>query len=297
MLISESKKRQGWAAIGVLVVSAAIAPVFIRFAQAEGVPSLSIIIWRLILAALLLTPFAWQRHGNAIRSMTREDWIWTSFAGFFHAVGLVCLFFALENTTIFVNGVLRRTSPLWTIILEIAILSATFNRRVWIGVFVTLIGSLVIVVGGVDEIDVGARPLLGAGLSLLNALTLSIYIIIGRRARQKLPFLAYSWVLFSAAGVSAIVFGVVTKTAVFGFTPMGYVWIVVITLVAQVIGHLSVNFSVRIFPATYVAILLQMSVVISGIVAYIYFGEIPTIWSLVGSVIIVAGVTMLRGDG
>lgn len=287
------RQTQGWIAIIILTISASLAPIFIRFAQNEGVPSLSIIIWRLVIGALMMTPFAWRQHRDVIKATPTADWGWTSAAGFFHALGLVCLFFALENTTVLVNGALRRTSPLWTIILEITLLGIVFNRRVWIGVVMALVGSSVIVISGVEGLDVGSRPLLGAGLSLLNAITLSIYIIIGRRMRNDLPFLVYTWALFSAAALMTTLFGIATNVPFFGFSLMGYVWIVVIALVAQVLGHLSANFSVRVFPATYVSILIQLSVVASGVIAIFFLQETPTIWHWIGSGIIIFGVSIL----
>lgn len=284
------RQRSGWLAVGMLVIAAAIAPILIRFAQAEGVPSLSIIIWRLIIGAVVITPLALPRHQEAIRGMTAVDWGWAAGAGFFHAVGLICLFFALENTTVFINSILRRTSPLWTILLEMMLLSAIFQRRVWWGILLTLFGSLIIVSGTVTEVAVGGRPLVGITLSLLNALTLSIYIIIGRKVRNRLPFMAYTWVLFSTAALVAALFGWISGTPMGGFSMAGVVWIVWIALVAQVVGHLSANFSVRVFPATYVSIVLQLSVVISAIIAFFTFGETPTIWHIIGSSVIVLGI-------
>jgi drug/metabolite transporter (DMT)-like permease len=121
-------------------------------------------------------------------------------------------------------------------------------------------------------------------------------MIIGRRIRHKLPFIAYTWVLFSSAAIFALIFGAFTQTPLFGFSLMGYVWVIVVAIVAQLLGHLTANYSVRIFPATYVTILLQSSVVISAIIAYIYFGETPTLLQLVGSGIIIFGVSMLRRE-
>ena len=291
-----SKQNQGWVSVGILVISAAIAPILIRFAQDEGIPSLTIIIWRLIIATLIITPLAWQRHGAVIRRMSQKDWGWASLAGFFHAVGLLCLFFSLEYTTVFINSVLRRTSPIWTIILEIVLLNAVFTRRVWLGVFITLFGSLIIILGGAELASGGSRPLLGAGLSLLNALTLGIYIVIGRKVRNNLPFLAYSWVLFGSAALIVVLFGLISGTPFGGFGWIGLGWIVLIAIVAQVIGHLSANYAVRLFPATFVSISLQLSVVISSIIAFFYFAELPNAWQITGSVIIIGGVIMLRGQ-
>ena len=282
-----------WIAIGLLIFAATTAPIYIRFAQDAGVPSLSIIAWRLILGTILLTPFAWRQHSSELKSMSRQDWGWAMAAGAVHAFGLFCLFFALENTSVLVNGVLRRTSPLWTIMLEVVVLHVMFARQVWWGIGLTLLGGGMVALGGADALEVGTRPFLGAGLSLLNAVTLSFYLIIGRRLRDKLSFLAYTWTLFVSATLVAIFFLLVTQTSMVGYTLRGYWWILVVTIVAQIAGHLPVNFAVRHFPATYMAVLLQISTVAAAVLAFFYFGEIPSSLQLIGSVVIIAGVSLV----
>lgn len=291
--LSISKTNQAWGAVALITIAAATAPVFIRFAQHEGVPSLSIVSLRLILGTLLLTPFAWQRHGSALRHMSRQDWLWAIAAGALHAFGLFCLFFALENTSILVNSVLRRTSPLWTIGLEMVLLHAVFTRRVWVGIAITLLGSGIVAFGGAVMLDVGQRPLLGAGLSLLNAIMLSGYLVIGRKLRHKLPFLAYTWVLFAAAALVATLMVAITHTPLTGYTPIGYLWVIVITIIAQLSGHLPMNFAVRHFPATTLSVMLQLSVAASAVIAFLIFNEIPTWMQIIGSGIIIFGIWLV----
>jgi len=286
-------QNQAWAAVALITVAATITPIFIRFAQAEGVPSLTIVTLRLIAATLILTPFAWKRHAEDLKKLSHQDWLWALAAGAFHAFGLFLLFFALENTSVLVSSVLRRTSPLWTIVLEIVVLHAAFSRRVWWGIALTLVGSAVVAFGGAAAFDVGQRPYFGAVLSLLNAVTISCYLIIGRKLRNKLPFLAYTWVLFAAATVVSIIFLTLTHTSLFGYSVHGYIWVIVITLVAQLAGHLPINFAIRHFPATYLSVLMQFSVAASAVMAIFYFHEIPTWLQIGGSGIIVMGVWMV----
>ena len=55
---------------GILAVSTA--SIFIRLAQAEGVPSLVIAAYRLTLASLALAPLALTRYRSALRALTRR---------------------------------------------------------------------------------------------------------------------------------------------------------------------------------------------------------------------------------
>jgi drug/metabolite transporter (DMT)-like permease len=268
----------------------AAAPIFIRLAQQEGVPSLSIISMRLILGAVLLTPFALSRHSADIQAMTRRQWLISITAGAIHALGIILLFYGLQYSSILINGVMRRTSPIWSIMIEVAFLGMVFHRRMWLGLLATLVGSFLLVYGTAGAIEPGSAPVWGGILSAGNAVAFSIYLIIGRMVRNELPFLAYTWVLFTSAAVVALIIAIVTQSSFLGYTPLGYFWIVIVTLVSQIIGHLSANYAVRHYSVTYLTVIMQVGVVLAAVVAFFVFGEVPSLLQIIGSIIILGGV-------
>ena len=74
-LLSSGQAR-GTLAITSTVVAAASAPIAIRYAQGEGVPSLTIIAYRLIITSAVLAPLVWSWHGKELRALQKSDWIW-----------------------------------------------------------------------------------------------------------------------------------------------------------------------------------------------------------------------------
>ena len=287
-----SDKRDGWAwtAVAMLVLSAAVVPVFIRMAQAEGIPSISIIGMRLIFSTAILAPFAFRLYGDAIRGMTRRQWVLIFIAGAFHALGLYFLFFALEATTLLINGVLRRLSPIFTILIETIFLAAVFSRRMWWGMFATLIGMVLVVFGAVEAIDAGPRPILGAILSIGSAITMSVYLSIGRGIRAQLPFLAYTWVLFFSATIVSIIAMLIFRAPVLGFSPYGYLTVVWVAIAAQILGHMPANYAVRHFSATLIALMMQVAVALSAILGFLIYDEVPNLLQIVGSVIMIGAI-------
>ncbi len=279
--------------LGSAILAAAATPIAIRFAQIEGVPSLAIIFIRLLLASTLMLPVILTRYRPALRALSPADWGWTIAAGASHIMGLVLLFFSLEFTTVLINSVLRQTSPLWVLVLEVLLLHTIFRRRVWLGVLLAITGTLVVGLTGVHETTAGRSDLIGGGLALLNAFFIAAYLILGRKLRGKIPFFAYSWVIFVTAAVIAGVVILATGTSLFGYSAAGYIWVIIITFSAQFMGHLAINASLHHFPATVLSVLMQSSVILSAVLAFFSLGELPTLWQITGSLIILGGVVLV----
>jgi len=281
---------RGYVALSSVIFAAAAAPIFIRFAQTEGVPSLSIIFIRLLLTSLILSPFIFRSARLELRALTRKDWFWVLLAGGMHAVNLSLLFFSLELTSVLVNSVLRQTTPLWVIWFEILFLHAVFARRVWLGVVLTVVGSTLVGLGGAG--GVGGHPLLGGGLALVNAFTNSLYLIIGRKIRDHLSFLTYSWIVFFGAALVTGLLLLGTHTSLLGYSFLGYFWVIIITIIAQFLGHIPINAALHRFSATRVSLTLQLSVAVAGLFAFMFLGEIPNLLEVAGGVFIMAGVSL-----
>ena len=130
----------------------------------------------------------------------------------------------------------------------------------WWGMTATLIGMVLVVFGAVEAIDAGPRPIFGAILSIGSAVTMSVYLSIGRGIRAQLPFLAYTWVLFFSATVVSIVAMLIFRAPVLGFTPYGYLTVIFVAIAAQILGHMPANYAVRHFPATLISLMIQVAV-------------------------------------
>ena len=277
----------------VIIFAASTGPIFIRNAQQAGAPSLYIIAARLILTSLILAPIVLKKHGKQLGGLPFEEWLLVAVSGFFFALNLLLLFLALEFTSVLVTSVLRRTTPLWVIWLEMIFLGAIFTRSVWIGLRLTVVGSALVGFGSQGAVEAGSSPYLGALIALVGSVSIGFYLLIGRRFSYHLPALAYSWLVFTVAALLAVLSVMVTATPVVGYSLNVYFWIIVVTIVTQFLGHIPINIGLKFFHATYISILLQVAVVVSAVLAFASFNEIPSSLQLAGSVAIMIGVTIV----
>lgn len=119
---------------------------------------------------------------------------------------------------------------------------------------------------------------------------MAVYLSIGRGIRAELPFLAYTWVLFFSATVVSVIVMFVFKAPVLGFTPYGYFTVVLVALGAQIIGHMPANYAVRFFPATLIALMMQVAVALSALLGFLIYNEVPNMLQIVGSLIMIAAI-------
>ncbi len=146
-----------------IIFSAGVTPIIIRITQEQGMPSLVIVFIRLWIVSLGLTPIIWRHYQKELFALSKKQILLGAMAGFWLAINLLMLFFGLEYTSVLITSVLRRTTPLWIITPEILLLGAVFTRRIWLSLGLSIIGVVLITLGGGGVIETGSQPLLGAG--------------------------------------------------------------------------------------------------------------------------------------
>lgn len=278
-------------ALGLLAVS--LSSIFIRMAQGEGVPSLVIAAGRLTIAALILTPFALRRYQRHLRGLRRRDLLLVGVAGIFLGLHFIFWVTSLEHTSVLISVVLVTTSPLWSAGLEAVFLRAPITRLVLGGILLAIVGAVVISLPGADaNIALGSSPLLGSGLALAGALAVSVYLVIGRSVRARLPLLPYIWLVYSVAAITALAAVFVTRAPLTGHSPTSYALLLALALIPQLIGHTAFNYVLKYLSATYVGISTQLEPVLSAALALLLFQEMPRPLQLLGSAIVMAGVVL-----
>jgi len=279
-------------AIGILAVS--MAAIFVRLAQQEGVPSLLIAAGRLGIATLILTPLTLRSadYRAQIYQLSRLDRVLVVVSGFFLALHFATWVTSLEYTSVLISVVLVTTSPIWVALLEVFVLRARMTRLVVIGLVVALMGGLIIGSTGANAQVDSDNTLLGGALSLIGAITVAVYLIIGRRLRPHLSLAPYIWMVYGSAALiltAAILF---TGTQITGYSTAAYLLLLAVALFPQLIGHTSFNYALAYLPATVVSVTTQAEPIGSAIIAIIVFSEIPGIGQILGSAVLLFGVLL-----
>lgn len=281
---------------GILSISSAA--ILIRFAQSEGVPSLIIATARLSIAALLLTPIILRRYRGYIRSLKRRDILLAAASGVVLAIHFATWVTSLEYTSVLISVVFVTTGPIWVALIEVIFLKAQLNRWIILGLAIAIIGGFLIGVGSAASDSLAAigdasGNFIGGALSLVGAVAVAIYLIIGRQLRAAMPVLPYIWLVYGCAGITLIVATLATGTQMNAApSPTVLLLLLALAIFPQLIGHSSLNYAVGYLPATIVSMISQLEPIGSAILALVLFRELPLPLQVFGSFVILTGVML-----
>jgi drug/metabolite transporter (DMT)-like permease len=287
--------------VGILAVSTA--SLFIRFAQSYT-SSITIAAFRLGLAALILLPYTLIKHHQELKSLNSTDFKFAFLAGFILAVHFASWITSLEYTSVASSVVLVTTTPLWVALMAPLFLGEKTPKIAFLGMGIALLGGVIIagtdvcswIQGSLEcQLDPGSsagETLLGNGLAVVGAIAGASYLMIGRHLRRKVSITPYVFLVYSAAAIflgaaMMIIDGIPPR-----FPIRVYLWLVLLAVVPQLIGHSIFNWSLKFLPTGYVAVNLLGEPVGSIILAYFFLNEVPPVVKIIGAILILAGIAL-----
>ena len=270
---------------------ASIGLIAMRHAQQEGLPTPVIVLLRLGIAALVFTPLALPRQLPRIRRMPRRVWRLLLLAGVCFCADLMLFTEAIKYVNILLATVIASLMPLVTALMERFLLKAPLQRSMYAGMALAMTGGIVIALGSNNGVsDLGPQPLLGVALSMLSVICACAYLIIGRTLRTRIPFLPYTWILFTISALVALVVVLPTLGDTAVFSAQGLTWALIATALSQLVAHPAFIYAVASLSPTLISIASQSIILYGSVLAFLFLHQVPGVPEILGGTIILAGV-------
>ncbi len=269
------------------IVAISFASIFIRLAQAEGVPSLSIAAWRLIVAAAMLLPYAWLKHRDEIQDLSRSEVGLVVASGIFLGLHFAAWIASLGYTSVASSVILVSMGPVFVGLGSWIFLRERPSYLLAMGIVVAAVGSIVI---SWADLGQGQDQLLGDLLALAGAVMIAGYLMIGRKVRARRSLIVYVSLVYGVAIVTVLVLVIATRQPMFGFSPAAYVWLLALGLIPQLVGHTTLNWALHLLSATYVSIITLAEPIGSAILAFLLLDEAFTSAIVIGGALVLAGI-------
>ncbi len=260
------------------------------FVRWSAVPGWTSAFWRMALAQLVFVPWALATRRPGTR-LARKAVIAAMIAGAFFAVDL-----ALFNTAVMVSSAANATllgtnAPIFVALGAWLLYRDRPSRSFWLGFALSFVGMFAIV--GADLLR---DPRLGMGdaFAVAGAACYAGYLLFVRRSRLEIDALTFSAVSGVTAAATLLLICVAIGTPLWGHSPQSWWALIGLALVTQVVGHLSIAYSLGRLPVSVTSIALLGQAPITALLAVPLLGEALTPLQVGGGALVLAGIYVVN---
>ncbi|MBX3015791.1 MAG: DMT family transporter [Caldilineaceae bacterium] len=276
--------------LGILYVAIAVlffstSPVFVRWA-AESLSAYEIAAGRLLTAGIVICGLAFY-----YRQPLPKGRAWFQFAlfGLVTALHFGLYIGSLEFTTIAHSLALVYTAPIFVALFSWLFLQEGLTSRKWLGTLVA-VGGVAVLAGFEPQAD--QRMLWGDLLAVGSAVCFGLYSVFGRSQRNAYALFAYAGVVYLLGGLWLL------PTALVNFSPAGYTWQAVTSVLALglfplALGHTLYNAALRLTNATLANLVATQEVTGGILLGILLLNEWPSLQSVIGVLITLFGIVLV----
>jgi drug/metabolite transporter (DMT)-like permease len=233
-------------------------------------------------------PISWPRPPDRLRILLLGILGNVVYQGFF--------IFGIDGTLAGNASILLATIPVWTVSLSTLRGHERPGPTVWLGILGTLVGMVVLVLGGRLELALEGGTLLGDLLMVAAAMTWSLYTVGSRSQVQRygsLPVTAWTlWV--GTVGLTLAGLPSLLDLSPSQVSPAAWLGVFYSGVMAIGVAYLLWYRGVQRIGSSRTAAYQNLVPVVALLVAWLWLREIPTGQQIVGAAVVLAGLTLAR---
>lgn len=268
----------------------------------EDIPPLSLLFLRSLFTVVVLFPiFEFKLLPKLTKSKTdflplnREDKKNMFLAGFFGVFLNIALYFWGQTMTTVIDAwVIASTGTLFLVVYSYFFLRERLSKIVYLGVGIAFIGTLVII--GSPIFEFGQGDMRGNLLMLGSTISaVASYIIIKRLVAKFNPMLIvfYTFLVAVILTLPFMLFEFVQNPYWMANVKLSSVLIVgYLVIGSSTIAYVLSNVGLKFLPASIASTLSYSSTIVAVTLSIIFLGEKPTLFFIIGSILIILGLLL-----
>jgi drug/metabolite transporter (DMT)-like permease len=277
-------------AVALAVVSVSFSAIFIAWSTS---PFITIALYRLAIASLILAPFALLDRSRALWHLSRKDLF-----GMVGVGAILATHFTLWIGSLKIEGVsvsvassviLVTSHPLLVGLLSHYVLRERLNAWMALGIGLGFSGVVVIAIA---DSNARSSSFVGDLLAFFGGVAAGFYFLAGRRLRQRIPLIAYAFVVYVAATGVLFVYALGLRESL---VPVGdlrteLILFLAMAVIPQIGGHTLYNWSLRWLTAPIVSLSLVGEPIGSSLLAWVLLTQVPGVAVAIGGALALAGI-------
>ena len=269
--------------IGILGIS--LSSILVKYSAA---PSAVTAAFRLLWTVLFLTPVVLGKSAvrKDFKEVPKKLAFLSCLSGLFLAVHFVLWFESLRLTSVASSTTIVCTEVIWVCLGFCLFMKGKLSPKAILAIAVTLGGSVLIAYS-----DSGSgSQLYGDILSLLAAIAVAVYTLIGRVVRSKVSTTVYTYMVYTACAAVLVLTCLVQGQGLFDYGPSAIIVGALLAIFSTILGHSIFSWCLKYFSPSFVSASKLCEPVAAAAMAAFLFGEIPTMFQIIGGVLIIGGV-------
>ena len=269
--------------VGVIGIS--LSSIFVKYSTA---PSAVTAAWRLLWTVILMTPVVIGKKTvrAEFRQTDRKTVLLSCLSGLFLAIHFVLWFESLQHTSVASSTTIVCTEVIWVSLGFWLFLKGKLSGKAVAIIGVTLAGSALIAWADSSS----DAHLYGDILSLLSAVAVAAYMLIGRVVRKNASTTVYTYLVYSGCAAVLVVICFVQGQGLLDYGISAVIVGLLLAIFSTILGHSIFSWCLKYFSPSFVSASKLCEPVVAAILAGILFGEGLKTLQVVGGILILGGV-------
>lgn len=270
--------------IGIIGIS--FSAIFVKYSQA---PSPVTAAYRMMWTVLLMSPvvFGSREHRHELFSIDRRTAALCVLSGIFLALHFTLWFESLKMTSVASSTTIVCTEVIWVALGFCIFLKGRLSGKAVLAIAVTVAGSVII---ALSDSSSGGNHLYGDVLSLLAAILVAGYTLIGRVARTTTSTTIYTYLVYLATCAALVIITVAQGYSLTGYGLNGVIVGLLLSVFSTILGHSIFSWCLKFLSPAFVSASKLCEPVVAAVLAVFLFHEIPGIMQIIGGAVIIGGV-------
>jgi drug/metabolite transporter (DMT)-like permease len=262
-----------------------LSSIIIRFSEA---PALVISAYRMLFTSLMLLIPVLIYNRNEFKNISKKEYILCTVSGIFLALHFASWISSIKMTTIANSTILVSCSPIFVALANYIITKEKLNRKMFAGILMSLTGTIIIALGSSGA--TANNVMLGNLLAFLGAVFVAVYLVIGGIVRKNLNALVYVFIVYTVSTIVLFIMCITSKTPIYPYALKEFMLFIALAFFCSILGHTVYNYMVKYVSSTLISVSTLSEPVFASTLAMLIFKEIPSLYTLIGGIIIITGI-------
>jgi drug/metabolite transporter (DMT)-like permease len=280
---------------GILAISSG--SILIKYTT--DVPPIMIATYRLTFSTIILLSI-FKIKSLPFAKMDKKQWLLSALSGLFLAFHFITWITSLSYTSVASSVVLVTMNPIFVGLFTIIFFKEKMHISLLAGIILSVVGSIVLTVGdsGLQGLIItNKKALYGDILALTGALMTSFYLLIGSKVREKIDLMTYITTVYGFSALFLIIISISMGLSFTGYKTNSYIYMLLLAILPQLIGHTSFNWALKHLKSSMVAITTMGEPIGASVLAYFLLGESVSLMQFIGICLIFIAIILASSKG